>query len=184
MATDPNQRLLIVEEFLEIEFGPNMKAELDDGVIRMMAGGTRRHARIQQNLAAFFDRVLIGSGCQPFGSDVGVATSERSMRYPDLTIDRGFPDDQPNDLTLRDPRVVVEVLSPSTRTYDERTKVTEYKAVGSIETIILVDAETERCRVIQRTGKTAWTDISYTMAVDMPLPSLDLVLPHDQIFRV
>lgn len=39
-------RLLTVE-FLQIDFGPELKAELDDGCIRMMAGGSRSHARVQ-----------------------------------------------------------------------------------------------------------------------------------------
>ncbi len=41
MASVPNYPLLTAEEFLEIDFGER-KAELDNGVIRMMAGGTAR----------------------------------------------------------------------------------------------------------------------------------------------
>lgn len=50
--TNPAYRLLDAEEFLEIDFGAERKAELDQGVIRMMAGGTRAHARVQANLLA------------------------------------------------------------------------------------------------------------------------------------
>lgn len=45
MATSLVYPLLTAEDFLEIDFG-ELKAELDNGVIHMMAGGTARHARV------------------------------------------------------------------------------------------------------------------------------------------
>ena len=55
MATHPDYPLLTAKEFLEIDFGER-KAELDNGVIRMMAGGTARHAEVQANLLDGFGR--------------------------------------------------------------------------------------------------------------------------------
>ena len=98
MATDPHYRLLTAEEFLRIDFGPEMKAELDNGVIRMMTGGTRAHARVQANLMTALGVALRGSGCRPYGSDMAVRTRDRSVRYPDITVDCGSPDDRPDDL--------------------------------------------------------------------------------------
>jgi hypothetical protein len=44
MVTRSDYPLLTAEDFLDIDFGER-KAELDNGVIRMMAGGAARHAR-------------------------------------------------------------------------------------------------------------------------------------------
>jgi hypothetical protein len=60
--TNPAYRLLDAEEFFEIDFGAERKAELDQGVIRMLAGGTRAHARVQANLLAWLRQALRGSG--------------------------------------------------------------------------------------------------------------------------
>jgi hypothetical protein len=49
VATVVEYPLLTAEDFLDIDFG-DRKAELDDGVIRTMASGTARHARVQFNL--------------------------------------------------------------------------------------------------------------------------------------
>ena len=73
MATHPDYPLLTAEEFLEIDFGER-KAELDNGVIRMMAGGTRRHARVQSNIVAALAARLRGTGCAPYGPDMGART--------------------------------------------------------------------------------------------------------------
>lgn len=182
MATDPYIRLLNAAEFLQIEFGPDMKAELDEGMIRMMAGGSREHARVQMNLYGWLRANLRGSGCRPFGSDMAIETAERSVRYPDLTIDCGTPSDAPEDRILREPRVIIEVLSPSTRRSDEGAKLAEYRSLPSVDTIALIDPETERCRVLQRTGPSAWSDVTYTGPAAIELPSLNVTIPHTEIF--
>lgn len=172
--------LLTAEQFLEIEFGPDVKAELDNGVIRMMSGGTVSHAAIQMNFYRFLAARLRGSGCRPYGSDAAVRTTLRSVRYPDVTVDCGTARNA--DKVLLHPRVVIEVLSPSTRRHDLGIKLDEYRQVTSVETIVLVDPDAERLRVLQRTGPGAWTDRSFADATDLEFPSLGLVMPHGEIF--
>ena len=180
MATDPHYRLLTAEEFLRIDFGPDMKAELDDGLIRMMGGGTREHAGVQANLLAFARTALRGSGCRPYGSDMAVRTHDRSVRYPDLTIDCNSPGDRPDDVVLSDPRIIVEVLSPSTRRSDLSIKKDEYRAIPSIDTIAFIDVEEETLSIHQRIDR-GWTETLFS-AVDLALPSIGLTIPHAEIF--
>ncbi|WP_267381138.1 MULTISPECIES: Uma2 family endonuclease [unclassified Sphingomonas] len=181
MATDQHYRLLTAEEFLRIDFGPDMKAELDNGVIQMMAGGTRSHARVQGNLFVALGNALRGSGCRPYGSDMAVRTHDRSVRYPDLTIDRGAPGDRPDDLTLSDPRVVIEILSPSTRRSDLSVKKDEYRAIGSVDTIAFIDPEAETLSVHQRI-ENGWMETLFSDSLDLALPSLGLNIPRGEIF--
>lgn len=181
MATDPPYRLLTAEEFLRIDFGSDMKAELDNGIIRMMAGGTREHSRVQVNLLISVGNALRGSGCRPYGSDMSVRTHDRSVRYPDLTIDCGAPGDQPGDLTLSDPRVVIEVLSPSTRSSDLTVKKEEYRAIASVDTIAFIDVEKQALAIHQRIDN-GWTETLFSSAIDLALPSLGVTIPHAEIF--
>lgn len=74
MATNPRSERLTAEWFFQIDFGPDLKAELDNGIIRMMTGGSYDHARIQMNLYRFLGNMLRGSGCRPFGLDMAVRT--------------------------------------------------------------------------------------------------------------
>lgn len=174
-------RLLTAEEFIQIDFGRDLKAELDDGVIRMMAGGTRDHARVRANLTASLRSALRGSGCRPYGSDMAVRTRDRSVRYPDLTIDCGAPGDEPGDLTLSDPRVIVEVLSPATRNNDLKVKLVEYRAMASVDAIVFVDVDAEALAVHQRVDGD-WTDALFSNAIDVTLPSLGITIARDEIF--
>ncbi len=181
MATDPHYRLLTAEEFLRIDFGSDMKAELDNGVIRMMAGGTRMHARVQVNLAVAVRNGLRGSGCTPYGSDMAVRTHDRSVRYPDLTIDCGAPGDQPDDLTLSDPRAIIEILSPSTRKSDLTVKKDEYRAIDSVDTIAFIDVDAEALSVHQRI-EGGWIETLFSTSLDLAIPSLGLTIPRAEIF--
>lgn len=173
-------RLLTVEEFLQIDFGPGLKAELDSGHIHMMASGSRAHARVQMNLYRFLGGVLRGSGCRPFGSDMGILTKDMSLRYPDLTVDCGTPDDASADQVLGNPRVLMEVLSPSTRDYDLRTKQAEYRQIDSVQAIAFIDPDAETLSISLRTAD-GWTDSPF-MATDLRLPDLDIVVPYAEVF--
>lgn len=182
MATQPVYPLLTAKEFLEIDFGER-RAELDNGIIRMMAGATVRHAAIQGNIFAWLRSNLRGSGCRPYGSDMATQTHDVSVRYPDLSVFCGIADPLSDTRrALTDPRVLVEILSASTARTDLRVKLPEYMALPSVDTIVFVDIATERLRIVQRTGPHGWNDVQHDAPVDLSLPSLNLTIPHDEIF--
>lgn len=182
MATQPDYPLLTAEEFLEIDFGDH-KAELDNGVIRMMAGGTARHARVQGNIYVALANRLRGTGCAPYNSDMAARTRDRSIRYPDVSVYCGRDDVANDDLkAFDDPRVVFEVLSAGTARTDLLVKLAEYKDMASLDTIVFVDIAVERLRIVQRTGPDGWSERVHRQPTDVALPSLSLTLPHDEIF--
>ena len=181
MATRADQRLLSADEFLQIDFGPDLKAELDRGVIHMMAGGTFAHSRVQMNLWSFLRTALRGSGCRPHGSDMAVRVRDESVRYPDLTVDCASASTDPADRVLRDPRVIVEVLSPTTRDLDLGVKLSEYRVLAGVVAIAFMDPDEETVAVTHRTGGGDWSDIAFVRG-DLVLPSLDLAIPHSEIF--
>jgi Uma2 family endonuclease len=184
MNADPAYRLIDAEEFLDIDFGPERKAELDGGVIRMMAGGSANHARVQGNIFGNLFRRLSGSGCRPYGSDMAIKTDSFSVRYPDVSIICSDPAQVANDkkTAFDSARVVFEILSPSTAAYDQGVKLKDYQSLASVDTIVFADPDTERCRIVQRIGPHGWRDERFEDPIDVALPALDLILPHSEIF--
>ncbi len=176
--------LLTAEQFLAIEFGPDVKAELDNGVIRMMAGGTSVHARVQGNVFAFLRARLRGSGCMPYNSDMAVRTHGKSIRYPDVAVycTEGGKSEDDMLKAFERPSVIFEILSNGTARTDLKVKLAEYRALPSVDTIVFVDAISERVRVVQRTAANAWSDVEATSPMDVALPSLNLTIPHAEIF--
>ena len=182
MATQPDYPLVTADEFLRMDFG-DRKAELDNGVIRMMAGGTGRHARVAVNILRALGNRLEGTGCTPYTSDMATRTHDLSIRYPDVAVFCGRDGPENDDLKAwNDPRVLFEILSASTSRTDLRVKLPEYKALPSIDTIVFVDIVAERLRVVQRTGRNDWAETGHDEPVDLVLPSLRITLPHAEIF--
>lgn len=182
MATQQIYPLLTAKDFFEINFG-DRKAELDKGAIRMMAGGTARHAEVSGNIFSALRDRLRGSGCRAYGSDMAVRTLDISIRYPDVSVFCRPRD--PGDETAKafpDPRVIVEVLSAGTARTDLRIKLEEYIELPSVDTIVFVDIATERVRIVQRTGPNGWSNVLYGEPADVSLPALNLTIPHAEIF--
>lgn len=182
--SDP--RLLTVDECLQIDFGPDLKAELDNGVVRMMAGSTRAHDRVAINLIVALGRRLEKGPCRPSGSDMGVRVHDIGLRYPDVSVTCGRDEIEDDGIKEVDnPSVIVEILSPSTAAHDETVKLPEYKAMDSVETVALIDPDNEHMTFWQRTGRNpqSWSEVVRTRGADLILPSLNLVIPVAEIFR-
>ena len=184
MRADPAYRKITADEFLAIDFGTDKKFELEDGVIVMMTGGTVAHSWVQANILTWLRQKLRGTGCRPFGSDMAVRVSETELRYPDISV---YCDHEPLERVaerraLDDPRVVVEVLSPSTTMIDQGTKLEGYKRIASVRTIAFVDPINEMCRTVERQAEIGWIDHIFSGSSGIVIPSLSLTIPHDEIF--
>ncbi len=184
MRADPAYRKITADEFLAMDFGTDKKFELEDGVIVMMTGGTEAHAWVQGNIFSWLRQRLRGTHCRPYNADMAVRVSETEIRYPDISI---YCDQPPRSelserTTLSDPRVVVEVLSPSTTTLDQGTKLDEYKRIASIRTIAFVDPVNEMCRTVERQSDIGWLDHLFSGSSGIVIPSLSLTIPHPEIF--
>lgn len=84
-----------------------------------MAMATRGHDRIVSNAIVAVGSQLAGTPCEVFTAATAVLTLGSTVRLPDLGVDCGDADRR-----AKDPRLVVEVLSPSVRGFDMYVKLT------------------------------------------------------------
>jgi Uma2 family endonuclease len=187
MATAAKPRLLTAEEFLAIVWDdPDAKAELDRGVIRimrMMAGGNADHSRVQGNVFAALRVRLRGTGCRPHGPDMAVRINDYSIRYPDVSVYCGK--DAPEDgkkQAFDDPKLLVEVLSSSTRTQDFEVKLPEYMSLPSVDAILFIDPDVESVRLWQRVDGRLREASSFAPGDTVELTSLSIDLSWNDIF--
>ena len=186
MAT-AQPRLITADEFLAIEWDDSdAKAELDNGVIRimrMMAAGNADHSRVQGNIFAVLFEKLRGSGYRLHGSDMAVLMHDYSIRYPDVSVfcGRSGAEDGKRQ-AFDDPRLVVEVLSPSTRRQDVESKLPEYSAMQSLHVILYVDPDEESVRLMTRTRNANWRSEFVIKGNDIDLQSLSVTLSWSDVF--
>ena len=158
---------MTLNEFWDWQDRQDIRYELVDGIPWAMAGAQQRHDRIVTNAIAEIVGQLRGSPCAVFTADQTVVTSSANGRRPDVGVDCGPLNG--TSMQATSPRVVIEVLSRSTRTLDQVGKLDEYKGVESIEQIVLVDPDEPYVILWSRAAGRTWTQT--------PLRGLDAVLP-------
>jgi Uma2 family endonuclease len=182
IALDPAYRRMTVEEFLDLEI--EGRAELEDGILYMMSGGTARHAAIIANLTAALHNKLRGTGCRPMSSDMALRTRTNTVRMPDVSVYCGMPlsKEQEQSKLLGDPKVVIEVLSPSTRGLDLRIKVAEYCGLTGVQAALFVDPDSQRVRLLERSVSGSWSDDWVEAGHDIRISVIDVTLTAEDIF--
>jgi Uma2 family endonuclease len=117
------------------------KAEYQNGVIYDMAGGSPRHGLITMNCGTAIGSQLKDKNCGVYSPDVllGVELAH-SYFFPDLFVACGKLElDKVNRNAVKNPQVIVEVLSPSTMDRDRTSKLLRYIQIPSLQEYILVE---------------------------------------------
>src|SRR5258707_1226841 len=110
-----------VDDYLAGEEGSEIKHEYIGGTLYAMAGTTKQHNQLAGNVYALLHRALRGGRCQAFISDVKVRLKimgDDVFYYPDVVVGCDPRDTHRHFLSF--PKVIVEVLSPSTERLDRR----------------------------------------------------------------
>ena len=148
LAKLKTRKIYTPEEYLEFERESDSRHEFLDGEIYAMAGESLSHSRVCVNLAREVGNKLKGTNCEALSPNMKVRTSAASLfSYPDLTIVCGEPQfhDRKKDV-LTNPKVVFEVLSPSTADYDRTTKFLRYRMGNETLTDYILVSQ-DRCFV-------------------------------------
>ena len=177
------RKKMTVEEFFDWQQRQDRNYELVDGVpvitVKAMTGASRRHDRVTVNAIISLGTRLRGKPCSATTDDQSVLTY-RGTRRPDITVDCGMADDR--SMAVADPRVVIEVLSPSTTRYDRFQKLEEYKRHPAIKVILLVDSEAPQVTVWRRVeGDWTYAELTGLDAV-IELPEIDAKLPLAELY--
>ena len=109
-------RRMSLDEFWEWQSRQDDRYELIDGEPVAMAGAQQQHDRIVTNALIAIGVHLRGGPCRVFTADQTVVTKSTNGRRPDVGVDCGPI--QPTSMRATSPRIVIEVLSRSTRTLD------------------------------------------------------------------
>jgi Uma2 family endonuclease len=150
------EQLYTEEEYLRVEDKSEERHEYVNGVLRLMAGGTKTHNILIQNFVIKLALLARAKACELFLENVRVKLpvgSKRNYYYPD-----GVVTCKPSDgdqRTVKNPYFVVEVLSDSTAEVDRVEKLETYQRIASIKQYILVDQTRRKIEIYTRHGE-AW----------------------------
>lgn len=168
-------------EFLAWEELQTDRYEFFRGEVFAMVGSTARHNRVIMNLGSRIAAHLDGSDCQAFTESMKVQIAD-GILYPDVVVTCGKAE-AGDEQIITDPKLIIEVLSPSTKGYDQRDKFVLYRSLPSLSEYALIDPSERRVEVFTLADAGAWLLVDQTKAGALTLSSIGLTLPMDAVFK-
>jgi Uma2 family endonuclease len=166
------------QDYLEAEKVSDVKHEYFDGEIFAMSGAKANHQRITGNVFAELRQHLKGTPCEAFSSDMKVrADNGNKYFYPDVVV--CCNQDGESDFT-ESPRLIVEVLSNSTRKFDKDLKRTCYQTIPTLEEYVLIEQDHVEIEISRKSAD--WHSSYYFLGDDVTFESIGLTLPVLEIY--
>lgn len=186
MALPQSKLRFTPEEYLTFERASETKHEYVDGFIYAMTGGSPPHNRICFNVIAAIGPVLRGTECFGFTSDQKIRTDLLDLfSYPDITIVCGEPvfHDQHKDVVLN-PKVIIEVLSPSTESHDRVEKFARYRTIKTLTGYLLIAQDRASVEhFTKQKGKNEWLySAAIGLQAEIKLGSLSCTLKLADVY--
>jgi Uma2 family endonuclease len=171
-------------DYIQLEEFSKVRHEYLDGMAWAMAGGSPEHARIAANISSALVTQLANRRCAIFSSDLRVRVPATGLAtYSDVSVVCGQLELDPEDFTrhtVTNPKVVIEVLSPSTESYDRGEKLAHYQQLASLEEVVLVATEKQRIDVWRRTPE-GWRSQQVEQGT-VELESIQAALPLAAVY--
>ncbi|WP_114970407.1 Uma2 family endonuclease [Rhodoferax ferrireducens] len=170
-----------LNEFLVWEEHQPERHEFFRGETFAMVGGTARHNRVILNLASHIGDHLDGTPCQVFAWNMKVQIAD-GVLYPDVMVTCGKAE-AGDEQTMTEPKLIIEVLCPSTSGYDKRDKFILYRTLASLRECVLIDPTKRHVEVFTLADGGAWLLTDQTTADVLSLASIDCKLPMELVFK-
>src|SRR6266852_6825415 len=184
MAANPNRVVMSVEEYLELDRNSlDTRYEFIDGVVTMLAGGTTKHSRICVNMVSQLHTALRGKPCQVFNSDLRVSISRTRYLYPDASVSCDPHDLEEEGDIIYYPRVIIEVLSPSTEASDRGKKFSYYRSCPTIQEYVLISTQEQAVDVYRRASDNLWTLHPFGPGDGVELKSINVSISLEALYE-
>ncbi|MEG4394759.1 Uma2 family endonuclease [Microcoleus sp. BROC3] len=168
---------MTVEEYLEWEAQQEIRYEYVNGEVFARMGSTIPHNDIALNFYRNLRPHLRSRGCRMNVSDVKLQVSSQSRYYyPDVIVSCD-PEDLNSRTFIQNPKIIVEVLSPSTSAKDRDEKFTCYLKIPTLQEYILIDSQKIFVERYCRGEGRMWLYYSYTAGEIITLSSIGFDLP-------
>jgi Uma2 family endonuclease len=183
--SEPAVKHISIAEYLEMERAAIEKHEYYKGEIFAMSGARVKHNRIQMNFLGATHGFLRGKDCEVFGSDLRIHIPSNSLfTYPDAVIICNGLEllDEEFD-TVLNPKVIVEVLSKSTQSYDRGDKFNLYRAIPSLKEYIMISSETIGLEHYIKQENNTWLLKEYSQLSDsLLIQSIDFSILLSELY--
>ncbi|MDO9605007.1 MAG: Uma2 family endonuclease [Hydrogenophaga sp.] len=169
-------------DYLAWEPAQAERHEYLDGEVFAMAGAEDRHVTVAGNLYMALRQHLSGSPCRTFMSDMRLhVAAANSYFYPDVLVTCSALD-VASPLVKTEPKLIAEVLSPSTAAYDRGVKFSHYRSLPSLEEYVVIDLDTRSTDCYRKGANGLWVLHPFARGESVTLASVALEIGAQQLF--
>lgn len=177
---------MTLEEYLEFDRNSEGRFEYHDGYVIEMSGVSVEHGDIEANLMTILKNKIGSRNCKINPANVRIKVPRLSTyRYADISAlcgERIIQQFAGLDV-LVNPSLIIEVLSPSTVSYDRGEKFTEYKSIKSFREYLLVSQDKKFVTLYTKYSEKFWFQSEYAAGETLKLESLDCELDVNEIYK-
>lgn len=163
--------------YLQGELIAETKHEFLDGEVYAMAGASEHHNLLSLNIASELRNKLKGTPCRTFMAEMKVK-ARQAFFYPDVMV--FCQRDDEDEYYKNSPVIVVEVLSKTTRRFDQTIKRQRYQALPSLEEYVLIEQDKGEIEVFRR--RDGWQASYYYLGDEIHFYSVDVTVTVADIY--
>jgi Uma2 family endonuclease len=177
---DPAIIHVTLAEFLRWEDGTDTRYEL---VPVAMAPLARAHGMLCARLGGMIDAALRPRRPCSVQTEAGIVRPDRDDTYYVAGLAVTCSPYQRGEQLVRDPVLIVEILSASTERHDRRTKLPLYRDIESVKEILLIDSESVYAEILRRDGDHWITELVQGREAMIRLSSVDLRVAMAELYE-
>ena len=182
MGQPAHKPVMTAADYLAWEAEQTERHEFVGGETFAMAGAEDRHVTVTMNVGFALRQHLAGTPCRTFITDMRLHVAALgNYFYPDIMVTCSAAD-LASPMAKSEPKLIVEVLSPSTAAYDRGLKFSHYRNLPSLQEYVLIDIDTRAvdCYMLGTDG--LWVLHPFAANETVTLASVALQVTAAQLF--
>src|SRR5215208_4672490 len=156
---EPAFRAMTLEEFLRWDDGTDTHYELIGGFPVAMAPPAAAHRMVAMRLGSRVDAALAGRRPCNAQGEAGIMHPNCADTYFEADIAATCERHEFGQQALKEPFLIVEILSPSTERHDRRIKLPVYRQIDTVQEVLLIDSDGIYAELHRRAGVQWITEI-------------------------
>jgi len=172
------------QEYLAFERKSEIKHEFYNGEIFAMGVASREHNPVCMNVGSEVSTQLKNKTFEIYMNKMRVFVPATGLyTYPDIVVVCSEPQFQDEEFdTLLNPTLIIEVLSPSTESYDRGKKFANYRSIESLQEYLLIAQDEYHIERYMRRGEFWLLSEARTIEEHMELTSIECVLDMREVY--
>ena len=178
LATKP----MTLDEFLQWDDGTETHYELIGGFPVAMAPPAEVHRILAMRLGSRIDAALAGRRPCNAQIEAGVIRPDRTDTYFVADIAATCEGNEVGRQAIKDPFLIVEILSPSTERHDRRTKLLVYRQIATVQEILFIASDGYYAELHRRSGAQWITEILRGADARLALTSVGIEIAMSDLY--